>query len=155
MVASLRVPTRSEMPEPVYEMPEEGIHEAWLEGWNGPKTSKFLDKNGDEFDIIQLIYRLDETRGDGQPFTVSTKWFPFHFPHKVLVENQNALAGHVVDDDEEFDFGDYKGKAVRINIVHSEPDDDGKVYANIAKVSAAKAKKAPRPTTDFPDDEDD
>jgi hypothetical protein len=61
-----------------------------------------------------------------------------------------------VADDEDFDFADYKGKQVRINIVH-EANKEGRVYANIAKVSAAKAKKkvAAVVADDFPDDEDD
>jgi hypothetical protein len=139
-----------------YEMPEEGMHDGWLQGWNGPKVSQYKNKDGSEFDIIQLIYKLDEDMEDGTPFTVTSKWFPFHFPHKALIENQNALAGRVVDDSEDFDFGDYMGKMVRINVVHSEPTDDGKVYANIAKVSSAKAKKkvAAVVADDFPDDED-
>ena len=154
---SLRVPARTEMPSPEYEMPEEGMHDAWLLGWNGPQVSKYTNKDGSEFDIIQLIYKLDEEMSDGTAFTVSTKWFPFHFPHKVLVENQNALAGREVADDEDFDFADYVGKKVRINIMHSLPNDEGKVYANIAKVSAAKKKAAaPKVVADeFPEDDED
>jgi hypothetical protein len=143
------------MPSAEYEMPEEGMHDGWLEGWNGPQVSKYQNKDGSDFDIIQLVYRLDEDMANGQPFMVSTKWFPFHFPHKVLVENQNALAGREVADDEEFDFAEYVGKKVRVNILHSIPNDEGKVYANIAKVSAAKAAKpkAKVVVEDFPDDD--
>jgi hypothetical protein len=142
------------MPVQEYPMPEEGVQDGWLIDGQ-VKVSSYPDKNGNEYDIMQLTYRLAEEMADGTPFEVTTKWFPFHWPHKVMVENQNALAGRMVADDEDFDFADYKGKQVRINIVH-EANKEGKVFANIAKVSPAKTKKkvAAVVADDFPDDED-
>src|SRR5690606_26305398 len=107
--------------------------------WSPFVQSKYPNREGEYPNVTSLIYEID---WDGHPYEIRTKLFdPFNPYDKTLIENQNALAGRKVEDHEDFDFDDYKGRKVRINLIHVEkPAKEGGTvtFANIAKVSAMK-----------------
>ncbi len=161
MSQSLKVSPRSSVDLPSFEIPDEDWHDAVFTGWTDSMVSKFPARDGEYPMVLSLKYELEDfEQSDGQPYEIRTKLFNPDNPHdKTLVANQAALAGREVDEDEEFDFGDYLGKRVRINVVHvdKQVSVDGQIvprtYANIGKVSPSKkkAKAKVEVEDDFPE----
>src|SRR5262245_29276810 len=99
----------------------------------GMLPTRFLNKDGSvkAQPKVRIVWQTLKKMEDGRPFTLGQRYTNSLHEKAVLYKDLKAWG---VPMDEELDLESLIGRPCFVNIVHSAPDEEGRVYANVASI---------------------